>query len=121
MHAGQHEHPTLRGLSKLPSVPRAGYSRRSVSRLPRSRAFDGALGRLWLLLATHLELQAAPITFNLRLSGFTHLNPTKTRMIKTTSTTLINIAVPNVVPLPDSPSFVVEDYSASASPVVIAS
>jgi hypothetical protein len=38
-------------------------------------------------------------TFNRRLSGFNHLHPTKSRMITTTSTMLINIAVPNVVPL----------------------
>jgi hypothetical protein len=38
-------------------------------------------------------------TFNRRLFGFNHLHPTKSRMITTTSTMLINIAVPNVVPL----------------------
>jgi hypothetical protein len=44
----QREHPTLRVLSELPS-PRAGDARRSVSRLSRSRAFDGAFGRLRLI------------------------------------------------------------------------
>lgn len=38
-------------------------------------------------------------TFNRRLSGFNHLHPTKSRMITTTRTMLINIAVHNVVPL----------------------
>jgi hypothetical protein len=73
----------------------------------------GGSGSSWPRISNSRQFH----TFNLRLSGFTHLNPTKSRMIKTTSTMLINIAVPNVVPLPDSPSSVVEDYSAGASPV----
>jgi hypothetical protein len=42
-------------------------------------------------------------TFSRGLSGFNHLHPTKSRMITSTSTMLINLAVPDVVPLPRFP------------------
>jgi hypothetical protein len=76
----------------------------------------GGSGSSW----PHLELQAVPYLQPeaLRLRP---LEPDKEQNDQTTSTMLINIAVPNLVPLPDSPSFVVEDYSADPSLAVIIS
>jgi hypothetical protein len=94
----QRGHPTLRVAIRTPFTPRAGDSRRSVSRLPRSRAFDGAFGRLRLIRAPRLEFQPVPHLqpYDLRLH---HLNPTNSRMIKTTSTMLAVINIATVVPL----------------------
>jgi hypothetical protein len=39
------------------------------------------------------------LTFSRRICGFTHLNPTNSRMIKTTSTMLAVIKIANVVSL----------------------
>lgn len=53
-------------------------------------------------------------TFSLRICGFTHLNPTNSRMIKTTSTMLADQYRHRRASL--FPSFVVQDYSTDASP-----
>ena len=56
----QRERPTLRVAIGTPLTSRAGGTRRSVSRPPRSRAFDGGFGqlRLELIQIPHLEFQS---------------------------------------------------------------
>jgi hypothetical protein len=64
----------------------------------------GVSGSSWPRISNSRQFH----TCNLRLSGFTHLNPTKSRTTKTTTTMLAVINIATVVPLPDSPSFAVE-------------